>query len=36
MLRCYNCEALDCPQEDIDNLQSRLIRARKGKFPESL
>ena len=49
MLRCYNCEALDCPQEEyparllptpppsyIDNLQSRLIRARKGIFPASL
>ena len=48
-LRCYNCEALDCPQEEyparllptpppsyIDNLQSRLIRARKGIFPASL
>ena len=45
MLRCYNCEALDCPQEEyparllptsppsyIDNLQSRLIRARKVYF----
>ena len=49
MLRCYNCEVLDCPQEEyparllpipppsyIDNLQSRLIRARKGIFPASL
>ena len=49
MLRCYNCEALDCPQEKyparllptpppsyIDNLQSRLIRARKGIFSASL
>ena len=49
MLRCQNCEALDCPQEEyparllltpppsyIDNLQSRLIRARKGIFPASL
>ena len=48
-LRCYNCEVLDCPQEEyparrlptpppsyIDNLQSRLIRARKGIFPASL
>ena len=48
MLRCYNCEALDCPQEKyparllptpppsyIDNLQSRLIMARKGIFPAS-
>ena len=46
MLRCYNCEALNRPQEEyparlfptpppsyIDNLQSRLIRARKGIFP---
>ena len=49
MLRCYNCEVLNCPQEEyparflptpppsyIDNLQSRLIRARKGIFPASL
>ena len=49
MLRCYNCEALDSPQEEyparflptpppsyIDNLQSTLIRARKGIFPASL
>ena len=49
MLSCYNCEVLDCPQEEysarllptpppsyIDNLQSRLIRARKGTFPASL
>ena len=49
MLRCYNCEVLDCPQEEyparllptpppsyIDNLQSRLIRARRGTFPASL
>ena len=48
-LRCYNCEVLDCPQEEyparllptplpgyIDNLQSRLIKARKGIFPASL
>ena len=49
MLRCHNCEALDCPQEEyparflptptpsyIDNLQSRLIKARKWIFPASL
>ena len=49
MLRCHNCEALDCPQEEyparllptplpsyIDNLQSRLIKVRKGMFPASL
>ena len=49
MLRCHNCEALDCPQEEyparllptlppsyIDNLQSKLIKARKGIFPASL
>ena len=49
MLRCYNCEVLDSPQEEyparllptpppsyIDNLQSRLISARKGIFPASL
>ena len=49
MLRCHNCEALDCPQKEypakvlptpppsyIDNLQSRLMKARKGIFPASL
>ena len=49
ILRCHNCEALDCPQEEyparllstpppsyMDNLQSRLIKARKGIFPASL
>ena len=49
MLRCHNCETLDCPQEEyparllptpppsyIDNLQSRLIKARKGIFRASL
>ena len=49
MIRCHNCEALNCPQEEyparllptpppsyIDNLQSRLINARKGIFPASL
>ena len=49
MLRCHNCEALDCPQEKyparflptpppsyIDNLPSRLIKARKGIHPASL
>ena len=49
MIRCHNCEALNCPQEEysarlvpnpppsyIDNLQSRLIKARKGIFPASL
>ena len=49
VLRCHNCEVLDCPQEEyparllptpppsyIDNLQSRLIRARNGIFPASL
>ena len=49
MLRCHNCGALDCPQEEylarllptpppsyIDNLQSRLIKARKGIFLASL
>ena len=48
-LICYNCEVLDCPQEEyparllptlppsyIDNLQSRLIKARKGIFSPSL
>ena len=49
MIRCHNCEALTCPQEEypatllstpppsyIDNLQSRLIKARKRIFPASL
>ena len=46
MLRCHNYEALDCPQEEyparllptphIDNLQSSLIKVRKGIFPASL
>ena len=49
MIKCHNCEALNCPQEEyparllptpppsyIDNLQSRLIKARKGIFPASL
>ena len=49
MLRCHNCEVLDCPREEyparllptpppsyIDNLQSRLIQARKDIFPASL
>ena len=49
MLRCHNCEALDCPQEEypvrplptpppsyIDNLQSRLIKVRKGILSASL
>ena len=49
MLRCHNCEALYCPQEEYparllpttppsysDNLQSRLIKARKGMFAAPL
>ena len=49
MIRCHNCKALNCPQEEyparllptlppnyIDNLQSRLIKARNGIFPASL
>ena len=49
MIRCHNCEALNCPQKEyparllptpppsyIDNLQSRLIKARKEIFPASL
>ena len=49
MIRCHNCEALNCPQKKysarllptpppcyIDNLQSRLIKVRKGIFPASL
>ena len=49
MLRCHNCEVLDCPQGEyparllptpppsyIDNLHSRLIKARKGRFPAYL
>ena len=49
MIRCHNCEALNCPQEEyparlsrtpppsyIDNLQSRLSKARNGIFPAPL
>ena len=49
IIRCQNCEGLNCPQEEyparflptpppryIDNLPSRLIKARKGTFPASL
>ena len=49
MIRCHNCEALNCPQKEYparllptpppsytDNLQSRLIKVRKGVFPASL
>ena len=49
MIRCHNCEAFNCPQEEypakllptpppsyIDNLQSRLIKPRKGIIPISL
>ena len=45
MIRCHNCEALKCPQEEyparplpippnyIDNFQSRLIKIKKGILP---
>ena len=45
MIRCHNCEALNCPQEEyparplpvppnyIDNLQSGLIKVKKGVLP---
>ena len=48
MIRCHNCEALNCPQEEyparplpiplgyIDNLQSRLIKVKKGILPSTL
>ena len=49
MIKCHNCEALNCPQEEyparllptpppsyIDNLQSILIKARKGIFSASV
>ena len=49
MIRCHNCEALNCPQEEyparlfptsppsyIDNLQSKLIKARNGVLPAPL
>ena len=49
MIRCHNCEALHCPQEEyparllptppssyIDNLQSRLSKARNRTFPAPL
>ena len=48
MIRCHNCEALNCPQEEysarpmpippryIDNLQSKLINVKKGILPPTL
>ena len=48
MIRCHNCEALDCPQEEylarplpippdyIGNLQRRLIKVEKGALPPTL
>ena len=48
MIRCHNCEALNCPKEEypvspllippdyIDNLQSRLIKVKKGTLPPTL
>ena len=48
MVRCHNCKALNCPQEEyparplpippdyIDNLQSRLIKVKKGILPPTL
>ena len=48
MIRCHNCGALNCPQEEylarplpipmnyIDNLKSRLIKVKKGILPPTL
>ena len=48
MIRCHNCAAFDCPQEEypprslrippdyIDNLQSRLVKVKKGILPPTL
>ena len=48
MIRCHNCKALNCPQEEyparslpippncIDNLQSRLVEVKKGILPPTL
>ena len=48
MIRCHNCEALNYPQQEYparplpippnytDNLQSRLIKVRKGILPPTL
>ena len=48
MIRCHNCDALNCPQKEylsrllpippdyIDNLQSRLIKVKKGMLPLTL
>ena len=45
MIRCRNCEAFNCPQKEdpprslpippdyIDNLQSRLVKVKKGILP---
>ena len=48
MIRCHNCESLNCPQKKysarplpmppnyIDKLQSRLIKVKKGILPPTL
>ena len=48
MIRCHNCAAFNCPQEEypprplpsppdyIDNLQSRLVKVKKGILPPTL
>ena len=48
MIRCHNCEVLNCVQEEcparplpippnyIDNFQSRLIKVKKGVLPPTL
>ena len=48
MMRCHNCEAFDCPEEKypprplpippdyMDNLQSRLVKVKKGILPPTL
>ena len=48
MIRCHNCEVLNCSQEDylarplrippdfIDNLKCRLVKVKKGILPPTL
>ena len=48
MVRCHNCEALNCPQEEytarplpippnyMDNIQSKFIKVKKGILPPTL
>ena len=45
MIRCHNCATFNCPEEEyplpipldyIDNLQSRLVKVKKGILPLTL